>query len=57
VPRLAFAFLVGGIGFLTAANAAWAHAVGVACFVGFVVTGFRAALPGDVEPSGSRGRG
>jgi cytochrome bd ubiquinol oxidase subunit II len=43
--RLSFAFLVAGIGFLTVANAGWAHAIGVACFFGFILSGFRAALP------------
>jgi cytochrome bd ubiquinol oxidase subunit II len=46
--RLAVAFLVAGIGLLTIANAAWAHAIGVACFFGFIVSGFQAALPEDV---------
>jgi cytochrome d ubiquinol oxidase subunit II len=46
--RLSAAFLVAGIGFLTAANAAWAHAIGVACFFGFILSGYRAALPADV---------
>jgi cytochrome d ubiquinol oxidase subunit II len=39
--RLAAALLVGGIGFLTAADAPWAHALGVVCFFGFAVAGFR----------------
>jgi cytochrome d ubiquinol oxidase subunit II len=43
--RLSVAFLVAGIGFLTIANAGWAHAIGVACFFGFILSGFRAALP------------
>jgi cytochrome d ubiquinol oxidase subunit II len=46
--RLSAAFLVAGIGFLTVANAAWAHAIGVACFFGFILSGYRAALPADV---------
>jgi cytochrome d ubiquinol oxidase subunit II len=46
--RLAVAFLVAGIGFLTIANASWAHAIGVACFFGFILSGYRAALPADV---------
>jgi cytochrome d ubiquinol oxidase subunit II len=46
--RLSVAFLVGGIGFLTVANAGWAHAIGVACFFGFILSGYRAALPPDV---------
>jgi cytochrome bd ubiquinol oxidase subunit II len=43
--RLSVAFLVAGIAFLTVANAGWAHAIGVACFFGFILSGFRAALP------------
>jgi hypothetical protein len=46
--RLSVAFLVAGIGFLTVATAAWAHAIGVACFFGFILAGYRAALPPDV---------
>jgi cytochrome d ubiquinol oxidase subunit II len=46
--RLSAAFLLAGIGFLTVANAAWAHAIGVACFFGFILSGYRAALPADV---------
>jgi cytochrome bd ubiquinol oxidase subunit II len=50
--RLSAAFLVAGIGFLTVANAAWAHAIGVACFFGFILSGYRAVLPADVgEPT------
>jgi cytochrome d ubiquinol oxidase subunit II len=47
--RLSVAFLVAGIGFLTVANAAWAHAIGVACFFGFILSGYQAALPTDVS--------
>jgi len=50
--RLAVAFLVAGIGFLTIANAAWAHAIGVTCFFGFILSGYRAALPTDVVDGG-----
>ena len=50
--RLSVAFLVAGIGFLTIANAAWAHAIGVACFFGFILSGYRAALPADVVDAG-----
>ena len=51
--RLAVAFLVAGIGFLTIANAAWAHGIGVACFFGFILSGYRVALPEDVVDVGS----
>ncbi len=46
--RLALAFLVGGIGFLTVADAPWAHAIGVVCFFAFAMAGYRTALPADV---------
>ena len=39
--RLAAALLVAGVGFLTVADAPWAHAIGVVCFFGFAVAGFR----------------
>jgi cytochrome d ubiquinol oxidase subunit II len=49
-PRLAIACLVAGIGFLTIADAAWAHAVGVLCLFAFIVVAFPAALPPDLLP-------
>ena len=45
IGRLAAALLIGGFGFLTVAEASWAHAIGVACLLGFVATGFAAAVP------------
>jgi cytochrome d ubiquinol oxidase subunit II len=45
VGRAAAACMVAGLGFLTVADAGWAHAVGVAALAGFVVLGFAAALP------------
>jgi cytochrome d ubiquinol oxidase subunit II len=42
--RLAAASLVAGIGFLTVAEAGWAHALGAACFLVFVAFGYRAVL-------------
>src|SRR5205823_4849476 len=35
--RSALGFLIGGFGFLTVADAGWAHAVGVVCLLAFVV--------------------
>jgi hypothetical protein len=32
--------LIAGIGLLNVADARWAHAVGVICLFGFIVTGF-----------------
>jgi cytochrome d ubiquinol oxidase subunit II len=51
--RLAIAFLIAGIGFLTIANAAWAHGIGVACFFGFILSGYRVALPEEVVDTGN----
>jgi cytochrome d ubiquinol oxidase subunit II len=51
--RLALAFLVAGIGFLTIANAAWAHGIGVACFFGFILSGYQVALPEEVIDAGN----
>ena len=48
-PRSA---IKSGIGFLTVANAGWAHAIGVACFFGFILSGFRAALPPGIVDAG-----
>jgi hypothetical protein len=39
-------------GLLTIANAAWAHAIGVVCFFGFILSGYQAALPADVVDTG-----
>jgi cytochrome d ubiquinol oxidase subunit II len=55
--RLAVAFLVAGIGFLTVASAAWAHAIGVACFFGFILSGYPAALPPDLMKAAARSLG
>jgi cytochrome bd ubiquinol oxidase subunit II len=52
LPRLAIAFFVAGVGFLTVADAPWAHALGVVCFFAFIVTAFPAALPPDLMPGG-----
>jgi cytochrome d ubiquinol oxidase subunit II len=48
LARAALACLVAGIGLLTVADAAWAHAVGVVSLFGFVGFGFPAALPPHV---------
>jgi cytochrome d ubiquinol oxidase subunit II len=48
--RAALACLIAGIGLLTAAEAAWAHALGVVSLFGFVALGFPAALPPHVLP-------
>jgi cytochrome bd ubiquinol oxidase subunit II len=51
LPRLAIASLVAGVGFLTIADAAWAHAIGVLCLFAFIVAAFPAALPPDLLPA------
>ena len=48
LPRLATACFAAGIGFLTVADAAWAHALGVFCLFAFIVVAFPAALPPDL---------
>jgi cytochrome bd ubiquinol oxidase subunit II len=47
LARLAGACLVVTLGFLTVADAGWAHAVGVLALLAFVALGFRAAVPLD----------
>jgi cytochrome d ubiquinol oxidase subunit II len=42
---LAAALLIAGFGFVNVAEAGWAHAIGAACLLGFVATGFAAAAP------------
>lgn len=43
--RIAIASFIGAIGFLTLADAAWAHAIGIACLVAFALFGFAALAP------------
>ena len=57
LPRLAIACLVAGVGFLTVAEAAWAHALGVLFLFAFIVAAFPAALPPDLLPAPSKSRG
>ncbi len=52
--RLAAASLVAGIGFLTVANAGWAHAIGVVCLLSFVALGYQAVLSIDMPEPRSR---
>ncbi|HEY3828507.1 MAG TPA: cytochrome d ubiquinol oxidase subunit II [Solirubrobacteraceae bacterium] len=46
--RLAAAALVAGFGFLTVADAGWAHGIGVLCLLGFVILGFLAVAPASL---------
>ena len=45
LPRLALACFLAGVGFLTVADAAWAHSLGVVLLFSFIVAAFPAALP------------
>ena len=45
---LAGACLFAGAGFLTVADAGWAHAIGVAFLLGFIISGLLAAAPAEV---------
>ena len=49
LARISIACLVLTLGFLTLADAGWAHAVGVFALFAAVLTGFRAALPAGLE--------
>jgi cytochrome d ubiquinol oxidase subunit II len=49
LARSAVACLIVGFGLLTAANAAWAHALGVTALFAFMVAGFLALVPTE-EP-------
>jgi cytochrome d ubiquinol oxidase subunit II len=44
LARSALASLIAGIGLLNLADASWAHAIGVVCLLGFIVTGFLAIV-------------
>jgi cytochrome d ubiquinol oxidase subunit II len=57
LARSAGACFVAGLGFLTAADAGWAHAIGVASLFGFIVLGFLAVAPselGKADEDGAR---
>jgi cytochrome bd ubiquinol oxidase subunit II len=43
--RVAVALLIVGVGFLNAADAGWAHVIGVFALFGFIVVGFAAIVP------------
>lgn len=43
--RAAVALLIIGVGLLNAADAPWAHAIGVASLFGFIIVGFAAIVP------------
>ena len=43
-----------GVGFLNAASAPWAHAIGVVCLFGFIIVAFAAIVPRALAEDGSR---
>jgi cytochrome d ubiquinol oxidase subunit II len=45
LTRVAVACLIAGLGLLTIADAAWAHAIGVVSLLGFMVAAFLAIVP------------
>jgi cytochrome bd ubiquinol oxidase subunit II len=49
MTRVAIASLIAGIAFLNIADAMWAHAVGVACLIGFVVLAFGAIVVPELD--------
>jgi cytochrome d ubiquinol oxidase subunit II len=55
LTRAALACLLVGFGFLTVLQPGWAHAIGIAALLGFVVLGFLAALPQDMVHAGDEG--
>jgi cytochrome d ubiquinol oxidase subunit II len=50
--RVAGALLVAGVGLVNVANGDVAHVIGAACFIAFVATAFRVALPLATEETG-----
>jgi cytochrome d ubiquinol oxidase subunit II len=46
--RVALAAFIVAIGFLTVADAAWAHAIGVLCLFAFMIAGFIALTPAQI---------
>jgi cytochrome bd ubiquinol oxidase subunit II len=48
LARAAGACLLAGVGFLTIAEAGWAHAIGVVALLGFVIVGFLAIVPPEM---------
>ena len=61
LARVAGACLLAGFGFLTVAEAGWAHAIGVVALFGFLVCGFLAVVPAQLadfaRQESSRGAG
>ena len=56
--RISIAGLLGGLGFLTAAEAPWAHGVGVACLFACIIFAFLAVDPAELaKPTQDRAAG
>ena len=53
--RLAAACIIGGFGFLTVADAGWAHAIGVTMLFAAIALGLAAAAPRLLEDNGPDG--
>jgi cytochrome bd ubiquinol oxidase subunit II len=54
LTRVAGACLIAGLGFMTVADAGWAHAIGATCLLAFVAFAFPAALPPEILESKSQ---
>jgi cytochrome d ubiquinol oxidase subunit II len=53
LARSAGACFIAGLGFLTAADADWAHAIGIASLLAFIVLGFLAVAPSELASAGT----
>jgi cytochrome d ubiquinol oxidase subunit II len=51
LARVAIACAIAGVGLLNLADAAWAHAVGLVCLLGVIVTGFLAVVAEGLGPA------
>jgi cytochrome d ubiquinol oxidase subunit II len=57
LARSAAGCFVAGVGFLTVAEAGWAHAIGIVALFGFMILGFAAVAPAELardEPGAER---
>lgn len=54
--RAASACLLAGFGFLTVAEAGWAHAIGLVALLGFVICGFLAVVPAQLADFAAQDR-
>jgi cytochrome bd ubiquinol oxidase subunit II len=56
LARSALACFIAGLGFLTAADAGWAHAIGIVALFAFIVLGFFAVAPSELARPSPGGR-